>query len=132
MMSSRTSPRAEYRRWQIQRANDSATLAQKFPNLKSLTVELAYFEADGLTKKGQLKYQVNVQHARSLFLFVCPSSECLGGDFDLSAAVADAVTTRFKIAEGEIQCQGSRSHLKQKSAVPCHNLLRYKLNLRYV
>src|ERR1041385_4813405 len=131
MMSRRTSPKAEYRLQQIQRANDSASLAEKFPKLKSLTVDLAYFEPDGLTRNGGLRYKVNVRHAKSLFSFVCPSGECIGGDFDLSPAVAEAGATRGKIAEGEIQCQGSRPKPKQTS-VPCHNLLRYKLSLAYV
>jgi hypothetical protein len=117
---------------QTQRANDSASLAVKFPKLKSLTVDLVYLDSDGLTKNGEMKYKVNVQHAKSLFSFVCPSSECLGGDFDLSTAVADAVAKRRKIAEGQIQCQGSRTLPKQQQPLPCHNILRYKLSLGYV
>jgi hypothetical protein len=131
MMPRRTSPKAEYRLRQNQRANDSASLAEKFPKLKSLTVELAYFEVDGLTKNGALRYKVNVQHAKSLFCIVCPSGECFGGDFDLSAAIADAVAKRRKIAEGELHCQGCRARPKQQT-VPCRNLLRYKLSLAYV
>jgi hypothetical protein len=29
-----------------------------------------------------------------MFAFACPCSECVGGDFDLSASVADAVNKR--------------------------------------
>lgn len=131
MMARRTSPRTEHRLRERERANNSVSLAEKFPTLKSLTVHLAYFEIDGLTKNGELRYTVNVRHARSVFCFVCPNGECVGGDFDLSHAVADAVNGRRKIAEGELQCQGWRARPRQDK-VPCRNLLRYKLSLAYV
>ena len=127
----KTNPRAEFRLREIQRVNSSVSLAEKFPKLKTLTVDLAYFDTDGLTKSGEVRYKVNVLHAKSIFSFVCPSGECMGGDFDLSGAVAQAVTGRRKMAEGEIRCQGSRSKPKEDT-VPCHNLLRYKLSLGYV
>jgi hypothetical protein len=132
MMPRRMNPKVEYRLQQIQRVNDSASMAATFPRLKSLTVDLAYFEANRLTKNGELKYKVSVQHAKSLFSFVCPSGECIGGGFDLSTSLAQAVETRRKIVEGQIQCQGSRTKPKQQGTVPCHNLLRYKLSLGYV
>jgi hypothetical protein len=124
------SPRAEYRFREIQRVNSSVSLGEKFPKLKSLTVDLAYFDTDGLTKSGELRYKVNVNHAKSIFSFVCPNGECIEGDFDLSGAVAKAVTGRRKTAEGEIQCQGWRLKPKEEK-VPCHHLLRYKLSLGY-
>ena len=127
----KVNPRAEYRRREIQRVNDSVSLAEKFPRLESLTVNLTYFDADGLTKTGEVRYKVNVQHAKSVFSFVCPSFECMGGDFDLSEAVAHAVTGRRKIAEGEIRCQGFHTRPKEAKA-PCQNLLHYKLTLGYV
>ena len=127
----KTNPRVEYRRREIQRVNDSISLAEKFPKLDSLTVNLVYFDADGLTKTGEVRYKVNVRHAKSVFSFVCPSAECMNGDFDLSEAVALAVTGRRKIAEGEIRCQGF--HIRAKEAkTPCQNLLHYKLTLGYV
>jgi hypothetical protein len=124
-------PRAEFRLRQLERVNSSVTLAEKFPKLKSLTVHLSYFDGDGLTKNGEVRYTVNVRHAKSLFSFVCPSGECVDGDFDLSSAVAEAVGRRRATVEGEIRCEGSRLRPKHER-VPCGNLLRYKLNLRYV
>lgn len=126
----KTNPRAEYRQQQIQRANESASMAEKFPKLKSLKVDLSYFEPDGLTRTGELRYKVNVEHAKSLFSFVCQSGECLAGDFDLSNAVAEAVTKRRKTVEGEVRCEGTRSRPKEEKR-PCRNLLRYKLTLGY-
>jgi hypothetical protein len=127
----KTNPRAEYRLREFQRISQSASLAEKFPILKSLKVDLSYFEPDGLTRTGELRYKVNVEHAKSAFSFVCQSGECLAGDFELSDAIAEAVAKRRKTMEGEVRCQGTRSRPKEDKK-PCHNLLRYKLTLGYV
>jgi hypothetical protein len=127
----KTNPRAEFRRNQVQRANDSISLAEKFPELKSLIAELVYFDSDGFTRTGEMRYTVNVSFAKSVFSFMCPCGECMGGDFDLSAAVAEAVGGRKKIAEGEIRCEGWRTKTKQESTL-CQNRMRYKLTLGYV
>ena len=116
---------------QAQRLNSSATLAQAFPKLKSLTANLLHFDPLGLTKTGEVRYTVNVVNTKSLFFFACPSTECAGGDFDLSAAVANAVHGKRKTASGEIRCEGIRTRPKGEK-LPCGNLLRYKLTLRYV
>jgi hypothetical protein len=127
----KANPRAEYRLREIQRINGSVSLAEKFPKLKSLQVHLSYFEPDGLTRTGEIKYKVNVKHAKSAFSFVCNNAECLAGDFDLSNAVAEAVAKRRKNVEGEIRCQGSRVRPKS-GTIPCRNLLRYHFTLTYV
>ena len=127
----KTNPRAEYRLRELQRVNSSASLAEKFPRLKSLRLDLTYFEPDGLNKTGELRYKLNVQHARSILSVACQNGECLAGDFDLSDALTAAVARRRKSAEGEIRCQGTRTKPKG-SQMPCHNLLRYKLTLGYV
>ena len=88
MPPKKTNPRTEYRLREIQRVNGSVSLAEKFPRLKSLKVEFTYFEPDGLTRTGEVRYKVNVKHAKSVFSFVCQNPECLAGDFDLSSAVA--------------------------------------------
>lgn len=126
----KTNPRAEYRQLIIQRVNNSVCLAEKFPMLRSLRADLVYFDPDGLTKTGELRYRVNVEHAKSVFSIACPSVDCLSGDFDLSDAVSQAVTHLRKTVEGEIRCQGTREEPKGKR--PCHNLLCYKLTLGYV
>ena len=123
--------RAEYRLREMERANSSPSLAEKFPRLKSLKADLTYFDPDGFTQTGEVRYKVNVTHAKSVFCFVCQSSECLAGNFDLSNAVAEAVARRRKCAAGEIRCQGTRENPKEIKR-PCHNLLRYKLTLTYV
>jgi hypothetical protein len=127
----KTNPRTEYRRLAMQRVNDSVGLAEKFPMLRSLRVDLVYFDPDGLTKTGELRYTVNVAHAKSVFSFACPSADCLVGDFDLSEAVTEAVAQRRKSVEREIRCPGTREG-PNESKRPCQNLLRFKLTLGYV
>jgi hypothetical protein len=56
--------------------------------------------------------------------------ECIGGDFDLTDALADAVADRRKEAIGELHCQGTRKR-GGKELTSCQTLLRYKLNLDY-
>src|SRR5258705_12065461 len=102
----RTNPRAEYRLRQSQRVLESVSLAEKFPRLKGLTVNLAYFDSEGVNKNSEMKYKVNVSHAKSMFCFVCQSGECVGGDFDLSEALAQAVAGKRKPAIGEFRAQG--------------------------
>ena len=127
----RTNPRAEYRLRQSQRVLESVSLAEKFPRLKGLTENLAYFDSEGVNKNSEMKYKVNVNHAKSMFCFVCQSGECVGGDFDLSDALAKAVAARRKLALGELRCQGYRK-TANLDRVPCQILLRYKLSLNYV
>jgi len=122
--------RAEYRLQEDQKIKDSASLAEKFQKLKSLTVELAYFNPGGVTKSSQIKYTVNLANAKSVFRFSCLNNECVGGDYDLSEALATAVAARRTSATGEICCQGWRNRATIDT-IHCHNILRYKLTLGY-
>jgi len=123
-------PRAEYRHQERQRANDSVSLAEKFPRLKSLTVDLEFGTTEGRGQHNQLKYLVNLANARSVFRFDCPNSECVGGDFDLSSEITDAYAQHRATATGEIACQGWRSKATMGSC-RCLHILRYRLDLGY-
>jgi hypothetical protein len=123
-------PRQEYRLKQREQIEASPMIAAKFPRLKSLKVTLEYFDAAGTTKNGEMKCTLNVEHARSSLWFACPGGECLGGDFDLSEALASAVAKRKKVVTGEMRCGGTRKR-GDREQVPCQTLLRYKLNLSY-
>jgi len=123
-------PRAEYRQQQSQRIKESASLAQKLPELKSLTVEFGYFSAEGISQNRQIKYTVNPEHAKSVFRLDCINDECIRGDFDLSEALAQAVAARQATATGEMCCQGwlSKTTIDQ---IHCRHILRYKFSLTY-
>ena len=123
-------PRAEYRRQEGERVKSSATLAETFGDVKSLTVDLAYFSPAALTRSSQLKYTVNLVHAKSVFRFDCPNQECVEGDFDLSAKLASAVAAHQTTVSGEAVCQGWRSKTTIDTA-RCEHILRYKLTVGY-
>jgi hypothetical protein len=120
----------EHRRRENQRVVDSATLAEKFPKLKALVVDLVYSSADSATRSTQIKYTVNVQSAKSVFRFDCPNRDCVRGDFDLSEELAVAMKARRKIAGGQKCCEGWVNE-KGIPAVRCTRMLRYQLTFAY-
>lgn len=131
MSRHKPTPRAEYRHQESQRTNQSASLSQKFPELRSLTLEFAYFTPEGVTQNRQIKYTVNPEHAKSVFRLDCINEECIRGDFDLSEMLAQAVATRQTTASGEIRCQGwlSKTTIDETH---CRQILRYKFSLEYL
>ena len=130
MQSPRTSPRNEYLLQEKQRTLESPSLAQKFHKLKSLTVDLSFYDSEGIVRNSQIKYTVNLEHAKTVFRFGCQNHECVRGDFDLSNVLADAVAAHRTTESGEMRCEGWRSRATIDT-VPCRNILRYKLTLGY-
>jgi len=130
MQNQKLGPRAEYRRQEGERVKNSLTLASKFVQLKSLIVDLSYFDPTNHNRSSQVKYTVNLAYAKSLFRFDCQSQECVQGDFDLSADLASAVAARQTTVFGQVICKGwhNRSTIEK---VPCGNVLRYKLTIGY-
>ena len=130
MHRQRTDARGEYLQQQNQRVLNSTSLAEKFQRLKALRVDLAYYDPGRQARSSQLKYTVNLEHAKSVFRFFCQNNECVRGDFDLSQALADAVAAHRTTVTGEMCCQGWRNKTTIDT-VRCHNILRYKLTLKY-
>lgn len=126
----RTSPRGEYQKQENFRSHQSPSLKGKFPKLKSVTLDLGYYDPEGLTRNSQIKYTVNVEHAKSVFRVGCHNQECVRGDFDLSEVLAEAVAKKSTTVSGEMCCQGWRNRATIDT-LPCGNLLRYKLTLSY-
>ena len=130
MHNPRSSPRNDHLQREKLRVEASPSLAEKFPELKSLTVDLGYYDQTGRLRSSQIKYTVNLNHAKSVFQFACHNHECVGGNFDLSFVLARSVAAKHPVADSEIRCEGWRSRTTIDT-VPCHNLLRYKLTLEY-
>jgi hypothetical protein len=130
MYQQRLGARAEYREQESQRVKDSATLAARFGQLKSLTVDLKYYDPSRVNKNSEVKYEVNLAGAKSVFRFNCPNPECVGGDFDLSEELAEAIAARQTGVSGEKTCEGWRSKTTIET-VHCHQVLRYKFTLKY-
>ena len=125
------SPRAEYRLRRNEEINNSPTLAEKFPKLKTLQVTLNYFDSNGEIRSGGMKYKVNVAQGKSRFCFNCVNNDCAGGDFDLSEQLAHAIAGKRKLVEGEVRCQGIRHNKEKKQDTPCQAILRFKFALGY-
>jgi hypothetical protein len=123
-------PRAEHRQAQRQRVDEAVRMAEKYPHLKTLKVALEFVNREGMTKTTEMKYSANPEHAKSVLVFGCPSSACWGGDFDLTAKLAEAVTKRRTKLSGEMHCLGNHKDASGQ-VVPCRSLLRYTLNLVY-
>jgi len=121
--------RAEHRLAQRLRADEAKSLAEMYPLLKSLKGNLE-FDRDGISKGTEMKYVANPEHAKSVLVFACPVRECAGGDFDLTAKLAQAVGERLTKIEGEMHCFGSHKSPCGPLA-PCRSVLRYKLLLTY-
>ena len=122
--------RKEYRQAEAARSEKSASLAIKYPPLKTLMVELLYFDRDIVSWGHGLKYRLNLQKAKSRFRFNCPSPLCKDGDFDLSKDLLSAVTGRRKSVSGEVHCHGIRDQETGKTA-PCQSVLHFKMNLAF-
>lgn len=130
MHQHKTSPRAEYRQQEGLRINASPSLAEKFHELKALTVDLEYYDSGGIHRTSEIKYTVNLANAKSAFSFICPNNECIEGDFDLSQELASAVAARLSVVTGEACCKGWCSKTTI-GTMQCGNILRYKLSLGY-
>jgi len=130
MRQQRIGVRAQHRQQESERIKSSSTLTEKFPELKSLTVDLAYYDSDGVTRSSQYKYMVNLENARSVFCFDCRNQECVAGDFDLSQEITNAVAAHSTSVTGERRCLGWLNKATIDS-VHCQNILRYKFSLGY-
>ncbi len=122
--------RGKYLLEERERIKLAASLAETFPDLKSLSALLSYFAPFGRTPQSEVKCTFNLAHAKALFRFACPNNECVGGNFDLSAALARAVAERQGTVSGEQRCQGWQSKTTI-DRVYCDHVLRYKLTLGF-
>jgi len=130
MKTKKVNLRREYRQQENERVLGSANLETRFPAMKSLTVHLTHYDHTGTRKSGEIKYTVNLANAKSMFRFNCANHECVGGDFDLSEALAKAVSAHLKTVTGEMRCQGWRSRATMHT-MRCEDLLRFELAIGY-
>lgn len=126
----REGPRFEYREQESQRVKDSLSLSNRFPQLKSLAVDLGFYNCKGVAKNSQIKYLPNLDKAKSVFRIDCPNNGCIGGDFDLTKELANAIAEHRTTVTAEMSCQGWQSKTTIDT-VHCHNILRYTLSLAY-
>jgi hypothetical protein len=112
----------------FERVEKSASLAVKYPRLKALKMNLLYFDREIVSRGQGILYRANVETAKSMLHFNCPSSLCLGGGFDLSNDLRTAVAGLRKSIVGVRHCCGFRDEETGKT-VPCKSILHFKMTL---
>ena len=127
---SKSELRKDSRRKAFEQAEQSPSLAMTYPRLKNLTVDLLYFDREMVSRGNALRYRANLEMAKSMLQFICPSSLCKGGGFDLSKELRSAVAGHRKSLDGEVSCQGSRDQETGKTA-PCESILHFKMTLAF-
>jgi hypothetical protein len=98
--------------------------------LKSLTVNVRYFDSNAPEDAHPLKFAVNIQRAKAVLRFRCPNSDCIRGDFDLTGELAKAVKGHCTTVSGEMPCPGwfNKDTIR---TLRCRNVLNYTLRLGY-
>ncbi len=124
------SARGKYLLEERERVKLAASLADTFPSLRSLGGLLSFFAPFGRSPLSEVKCTFNLAHTKALFRFACYNNECVGGNFDLSAALAGAVAEHRNTINGELRCQGWQSKATI-DRVTCDHVLRYKLTLEF-
>jgi hypothetical protein len=124
-------PRAQYRLARAELVQQSPSLAEKYPRLTALRIQIVYLDGAARTQNGALKFKANLEHAKSRFCFNCAHNDCVGGDYDLSDELSRGIARKLKLIEGEARCQGVRHNRERKSQTPCQGILQYKLTLAY-
>jgi hypothetical protein len=130
----RPRPKAEvrkaYRRKAFERAEKSPSLAMTYPQLKTLSVDLLYFDREVVSFGHGLRYRANLETAKSMLQFPCSSTLCHRGGFDLSNELSCTVAERRKTLDGEVHCHGSRDQESGKT-IPCESILHFKMILTF-
>jgi hypothetical protein len=130
MFTRRQGAQAKHQERQGRRVKEALTLCERFPRLKSLTVNIRYHDPDAPDSSHRLKFAVNVQHAKSVLLFRCPNAECFLGGFVLSGELTRAVRQHRSTVTGEMPCPGWLSR-NTVGRVRCRCALQYSLQLGY-
>src|SRR5579871_2366904 len=118
------------RRKAFERAEKSPSLARAYPQLKTLSVDLLYFDREIVSFGHGLRYRANLETAKSMLQFMCPSTLCHRGGFDLSDELCCAIAERRKAIDGEVHCRGFR-HQETGNTVPCESILHFKMILTF-
>ena len=122
--------RKQDRQRTFERVEKSATLAVIYPQLKTLAVDLLYFDRDIVSWGHGLRYRANLETAKSMLHFNCPSPLCKDGGFDLSKDLSSAVAEHRKSVEGSVRCLGFRDEATGKPSA-CETVLHFKMKLTF-
>ncbi len=107
----------------------SPTLGEQYPNVKSISLSVTYLDPDdGKTIKETRNWNLD---SKAYFVIDCPYRECVGGGFDISKLVVDAINQGEAESTGELTCQG----WQDKERVNKHSCLlkgKFKISIQYI
>lgn len=101
----------------------SQAMRAAFPAVQQLRIELKFEGSHPNTPVSQLHELY--PPARAFFAYPCPHAGC-DGHFDLSGVVRTALDGGLRVAEGMMQCMGSRPR-DHESRQPCLLQLHYEI-----
>lgn len=101
------------------------SVAELFPDLEELAVELRFADPDGRVRPSPFK-RIFVPDMQAFFEFQCPLRECSGGGFDLSRQIPQALEQGKTGDAAAIQCQGRRERASKEDR-HCGLELRFEL-----
>jgi hypothetical protein len=127
---SKSELRKDSRRKTFERVEKSATMVISYPKLKTLAVDLLYFDRGIVSWGHGLRYRANLETAKSMLYFNCPSPLCKDGGFDLTENLGSAVAQHQKAILGTLRCPGFRDEETGKP-VPCEAVLHFKVSLTF-
>jgi len=101
------------------------SVAELFPALEELAVELRFVDPDGKVRPSPFT-RIFVPDMQAFFEFQCPLRECSGGGFDLSQEIPRALGKGTSADHAVIRCKGRRD---RPSSDEKHCLLELKFEL---
>ena len=91
-------------------------LAEKYPDIEELGVEMRYRDPEGkLTPSPQRR--VFMGDMRAHFDFLCPLKDCEQGGFELNAPIRRSLSDPRSSGSGQASCQGRRPRGGDKNRV---------------
>lgn len=83
------------------------TIAEQMPGIDEISADLHFLLANGKFFASPHK-RIFTPDMQAHFELFCPDRDCVGGGFDLGAAVQAAVSSRQHESSGTLQCRGGR------------------------
>ena len=108
-----------------QREDEAPRLRDEVWHLDELSIEISEFRFGGTLLAARYTRRIVIDHAPALFEIPCSEDRCIGGGFDLTHDVMQALRSRSARFEGEDVCGG------QVGSGPCGRVLRYVAHARY-
>ena len=83
-----------------------ATISELYPNLRRITLFVAFEEADS---ESEPNYQqiIFTADAEASFRLDCSRDTCVGGGFDFTPVVDDMVKDQESMVHGKLACEGT-------------------------